>query len=645
VSAIEPIDLHDARIVQRTVGTLRAFNEAGVLTAADVHVAVRLGELVHETDENVLLAAAFAVRAPRLGSVCVDLTTIGATAATDLDAPLDLQSLPWPDSRAWLDDVASSPLVAVGEDGGDDRPLRLVGTTLYLDRYWRDERFVAADLLARGRPAEDVDMTLLAEGLDRLFEGEEPDLQRLAAATCVLRQVAVVGGGPGTGKTTTVTRILALLDAQAQAAGRPTPLVGLAAPTGKAAARLEEAVHEEAAELELEEEEQARLLATSASTIHRLLGRRPGSANRFRHDRRNQLPHDVVVVDETSMVSLSLMARLLEAVRPDARLILVGDPKQLASVEAGAVLGDLVGPAADGLRMRKPTRARLAKAARQRVPATDPPAGATIGDGIVVLRRVHRFAGAIADLAEAVRVGDAEATFDVLRAGHEDVRWLEVDIGDVELGDALRPVREAAVAAGRAIAESARAGDAEEALAALGSFRLLCAHRRGPYGVVTWNALVEGWLANELDRFAEDAWYVGRPLLVTENDYGLRLFNGDTGVIVARAGDRKSAVFERQGGIVEISPSRLEAVDTVHALTIHKSQGSQVDAVAALLPDPSSRILTRELLYTAVTRARKSMIVCGTEAAVRAALERPVSHASGLAGRLWLSGGHRDSYS
>jgi exodeoxyribonuclease V alpha subunit len=635
VRALEPIDLHDARIVQRAGGTLRVFNEAGVLTAADLHVALRLGQLAREDDAHVLLAAAFAARAPRLGSVCVDLTTIGATAATDLDAPLDLQSLPWPDSRAWVDNVASSPLVAVGEDGGDDRPLRLVGATLYLDRYWRDERFVAADLLSRGRPAEDVDMTLLADGLDRLFGGEEPDLQRLAAATCVLRRLAVVGGGPGTGKTTTVTRILALLDAQTQAAGAPAPLVGLAAPTGKAAARLEEAVHEEAAALHLSDDERERLLATSASTIHRLLGRRPGSSNRFRHDRRNQLPHDVVVVDETSMVSLSLMARLLEAVRPDARLILVGDPKQLASVEAGAVLGDLVGPAADELRMRKAARTRLAEVARQRVPATDPPAGVTIGDGIVVLRRVHRFAGAIADLAEAVRVGDAEATFDVLRAGHEDVRWLEVDIGDAELGDALGPVRKAAVAAGRAIVESARAGDADAALAALGSFRLLCAHRRGPYGVVTWNAVVEGWLANELDRFAEDAWYVGRPLLVTENDYGLRLFNGDTGVIVAREGGRKSAVFERQGGIVEISPSRLEAVDTVHALTMHKAQGSQVDAVAALLPDPTSRILSRELLYTAVTRARRSMIVCGTESAISVALERPVAHASGLAARLW----------
>ena len=335
------------------------------------------------------------------------------------------------------------------------------------------------------------------------------------------------------------------------------------------------------------------------------------------------------------MMSLSLTARLLEAIRSDARVILVGDPKQLASVEAGAVLGDVVGPAADTLLMREPARARLAEVARQTVPASEPPAGVAIGDGIVVLRRVHRFAGAIAELAEAVRGGDTEAALAVLRAGHDDVRWIDVDIAEPQARAALLPVREAAIAAGRQIVEAAGAGDAAAAVAALGAFRVLCAHRRGPYGVATWNGVIETWLAKELDHFAEDAWYVGRPLLVTQNDYSLRLFNGDTGVIVDRGDGRKSAVFERQGQLVEISPTRLDAVDTVHALTIHKSQGSQVDAVAILLPDPTSRILTRELLYTAVTRARKSMIIAGSEAAVRAALARPVAHASGLARRLW----------
>jgi exodeoxyribonuclease V alpha subunit len=635
VSAVDAVDLHDARYVRSAAGPLRAFNEAGVLAAADVHVALRLARLCREPDESTLLATALAVRAPRLGSVCVDLATIADTAGSDFEATVDLQALPWPAPEAWVAGLASSPLVTVGESGGEARPLRLLGTTLYLDRYWQDERAVAADLLARSEPADDVDDALLTDGLARLFPGDEPDLQRLAAATCVLRRVAVVGGGPGTGKTTTVTRILVLLDEQAQAADAQAPLVALAAPTGKAAARLEEAVHAEAAGLELEEAERSRLLDTGASTIHRLLGRRPGSASRFRHDRGNQLPHDVVVVDEASMVSLSLTARLLEAVRRDARLILVGDPRQLASVEAGAVLGDLVGPAADRLLMHDEARSRLARVAQQTVPATEPPGDGRVGDGIVVLRRVHRFAGAIADLAESVRAGDAEGAIAVLRGGHDDVRWIEVDIAEPDARDALDPVRETAVAAGRAIVESARKGDAAAALAALGSFRLLCAHRRGPYGVATWNTVVESWLASELDRFGEDAWYVGRPLLVTENDYALRLFNGDSGVVVVRGDGGKTAAFERRGGVVEISPTRLDAVETLHALTIHKSQGSQVEAVAVLLPDPASRILTRELLYTGVTRARKSLVLCGTEAAVRAALGRPVAHASGLEGRLW----------
>jgi exodeoxyribonuclease V alpha subunit len=253
------------------------------------------------------------------------------------------------------------------------------------------------------------------------------------------------------------------------------------------------------------------------------------------------------------------------------------------------VLGDLVGPAADGLLVREEARTRLADAARQEVPATAPPACGPVGDGIVVLRRVHRFAGAIAELAEAVRIGDAQAALDVLRGGHGDVRWIEVDVAEHDAREALSPVRDTAVAAGQAIVEAAREGDGAAALAALGTFRLLCAHRRGPYGVATWNTVVESWLTSELDRFAEDVWYVGKPLLVTRNDYGLKLFNGDTGVIVARTDGRKSAAFERRGRVVEISPTRLDAVETLHALTIHKSQGSQVDTrFSSPTPAPGS---------------------------------------------------------
>jgi len=606
-------DPWDVRLALRSPAPLREFNDAGVLAAADVHVAVRLARLGGEEEDDVILAAALAVRAPRLGHVCVDLATIRDTVTVDVDLPVDLTALAWPEPREWLGRVGASPLVGVGEHAPADRPLRLVGSLLYLDRYWREERQVARDLRDRAAAlADGVDHTLLADGLARLFFDEPPDLQRLAAARAVERRLAVIAGGPGTGKTTTVARILALLDEQAAAAGGPPPLVALAAPTGKAAARLEESVHDEARRLGLAGDARARLLALSASTLHRLLGWRPGSSSRFRHHRGNRLPHDVLVVDETSMVSLTLMARLLEAVRAGARLILVGDPQQLASIEAGAVLGDIVGPAADG------------------------PQEGAIGDGIVVLRRVHRFGGGIARLAEAVRRGDADATLGLLDEAGDDLQWIPVDPAERAAGADLAPVRQALVAAGRRVVEAARDGRGREAIEALGAFRLLCAHRRGPHGVAAWMDRAEGWLAAAVEGFAaEGAWYVGRPLLVTENDYGLRLYNGDTGVVVAVAPDRLAAVFERGGELLELSPTRLEAVDTVYAMTIHKSQGSQFDEVAVLLPEPTSPILTRELLYTAITRARRRLILAGPAESVRAAVERPIARASGLRQLLW----------
>jgi exodeoxyribonuclease V alpha subunit len=584
-------DPFDARRALRAAGLLRAFNEAGVLVPADVHVARRLGELTGETDERVLLAAALAVRGPRLGHVLVDLATISATAAVDADEPVDLAALPWPATAEWLEALAASPLVAIGEDArGAHRPLRLVGSELYLDRYWREERQVAADLAALGEQApDDLREAALADGLARVFAGAAPDdRQRLAAETAVRRRFAVVAGGPGTGKTTTVARILALLLEQGDL------LVALAAPTGKAAARLVEAVHEEAGRMDVSDAVRARLLALDASTLHRLLGWKPGTHSRFRHQRGNRLPHDAVIVDETSMVPLSLMARLVEAVRSDARLILVGDPGQLTSIEAGAVLGDIVGPAEPGR-------------------------------GIVVLERGHRFGGAISRVAEAVRDGDADAVLEALGA----VGWVAEPAGDDE---ALAAVRDGAVECARAVTAAARAGDGAAAIAALGGFRVLCAHRRGPYGVSTWTARIEEWLAEAIEGFGGGGdWYVGRPLLVTENDYALGLYNGDTGVVLADG----SAAFERQGRLHRVSPTRLAAVDTVYAMTVHKSQGSQFDTAAVILPDATSPLLTRELLYTAVTRARRELIVVGAEEAIGAAVARPVARASGLRRRLW----------
>jgi exodeoxyribonuclease V alpha subunit len=625
------VDAFDARLVRGVGGSLQAFNQAGVLSTADVHVALRLARLGGVDDDAICLGTAFAARAPRLGNVCVDLAAIHATADADTDVPADLSALPWPDPAAWLRQMSASPIVGV------DRPLHLEGTTLYLDRLWADERLVATELLDRSAgPALDVDVDLLQKGLGELFQEHDDSDQRMAAATAVLRSLSVIAGGPGTGKTTTVARVLALLETQATAAGQRPPLVALAAPTGKAAARLEDAVRQGAAAMDIDAPRRDRLQALVGKTVHRLLGFNPGNRTRFRHNRLNRLPFDVVVVDETSMVSLSLMARLLEAVRSDARLILVGDPEQLASVEAGAVLGDIVGPASLGIGMRPAAGHQLDQVTEHAVPSGEGGGSAAFGDGIVVLRNVHRHGGAIAALARAIRRDDADEVMAVLRAGDSNVQWIASDAGPPTPLGGLHDVRSLAVATGRAVIESARAGQARDAIEALGSFRLLCGHRRGPEGVATWMEHIENWLRAEVEGFATGTeWYVGRPLIVTENDYGLDLYNGDTGVVIEAEGARLVAAFERRGRIAEVSPARLAAVDTVYAMTVHKSQGSQYRAVAFLVPSLESRVLTRELLYTAVTRARERLILVGPEEAIRAAIARPITRASGLGRALW----------
>ena len=642
MTTVEPReDAFDARRVLGAEGLLAVFNEARVISPADIHVAVRLATLVQDSDEALALAIALAVRAPRLGHVFVDLASIHATAAAESEEQeetLDLGALPWPPGDSWIDAVAASALVADGEDAPDaDRPLRLIGTRLYLDRYWHEERDVAEDLLALAG-ADDVhlDTAVLSDGLRRLFPGDADQRQRLAAAAAVLRPFAVVAGGPGTGKTTTVARIVALLADQAAATGNRPPLVALCAPTGKASARLQEAVLEEAARLAVDEQTRRLLMGLQASTIHRLLGWRRGSHSRFAHDRHNRLPHDVVIVDETSMVSLSMMARLVEAVRPDARLILVGDPGQLRSIEAGVVLADIVGPAAERPYISARTRGRLASALHEDVLAEDPPPDVRIGDGIVLLERVHRYGVGVANLAEAIRRGDADRAVAALDEAPDEITWLPLDAEETISGEAVEAVRRPAVEAGRSMFEAARTGSAHEALAALGSFRLLCAHRRGPHGVSTWTSRVESWLraaAQGLDLGERD--YIGRPLLITHNDYELGLYNGDTGVIVSNPDRGISAVFETAGRLVGVSPLRLDAVETVYAMTIHKSQGSQFRTAAVVLPPASSRILTRELLYTAVTRARTNLILLASEQSIRAAVGRPVARASSLRERLW----------
>ncbi|WP_214404561.1 exodeoxyribonuclease V subunit alpha [Pseudonocardia lacus] len=606
-------DPADVRISRAATGLLGAFNTAGVLDASDVQVATRVGRLGGETDERVLLAVALAVRAVRLGSVCVDLAAVDRTVLGEGDELVDVSALPWPEPRAWLAVCVAGPLVADGEQAPPGRPLRLVDGLLYLDRYWREEESVRRSLAERAAlPPPPYDPERVRAGLHRLFPEADAAGQRVAVAVGALRRVLVLAGGPGTGKTTTVARLLQVLYEQPGAA----PRIALAAPTGKAAARLQEAVAEE-----LPAELRARI--PEAATLHRLLGWRPGT-RRFRYDRTQRLPFDVVVVDETSMVSLTMMARLLDAVRADTRLILVGDPDQLASVEAGAVLGDLARAAG-----------RPEPGLQSALDGLGLTGGRPVVNGVVTLDHVWRFGGAIADFARAVRDGDADTAVALLRAGHHDLGFVEPSPDGPPPAELLAGVRADVVAAGRALTDAARAGDASAALTALELHRVLCGHRRGPFGVTRWTTDIERWLAERRLGPDRDAgpWYPGRPVLVTENDYDAGLFNGDTGVVLSRPEGLRVA-FARGGPPSLHPPSRLGEVATVHAMTVHRGQGSQFRRVTVVLPPAESPLLTRELLYTAVTRAREFVRVIGTAEAVRAAVQRPVGRASGLRHRL-----------
>lgn len=646
----------------RGTGLLADFNTLGVLGVADVNVALTLARLSGDDRPENALAAALAVRALRAGSVCVDLATLSEEVFDVEESRVEGATLTWPEPSAWVDALRSSPMVGVeGTAPTEDRPrpLRLVGSRLYLDRYFGHEESVRTQLLRRRRatpPA--VDPQRLGALLDELFDRsglaeDEPNWPRIAAATCVLHWVSVIAGGPGTGKTTTVAKVLAALQALHEGRLRIT----LTAPTGKAAARLEEAVRAESARLP--EHLRAPLGELGAATLHRVLGWRPGTSTRFRHDAAHPLPWDVLVVDEMSMVSLPLMARLLEATRSGTRVILVGDPDQLTSVEAGAVLADVTraesttAPVpADDPRLRALVEVRAddrdGAVGAPPHPGDGPPAGEarsaaegpaegpvelrSVVRGVVELTHTWRFGAEIGQLAAAVRAGDADAAVALLRAGGEHLAWVETDLA-TSTPD-LTELRGLVQRTGERTVRAARAGESASAVGAVEEHRVLCAHRSGPFGVSHWSRTVEGWLAEAVPGYGEEGeWYLGRPLLVVANDPETGLYNGDTGVVV-QTPDGPQGAFAR-GSVPRLYPLiQLDAVQSLHAMTVHKAQGSQFRQVTFVLPGEGSALLTRELLYTALTRARDRVQLLGTEAALRQAVARPVNRASGLRQRL-----------
>jgi exodeoxyribonuclease V alpha subunit len=606
-----------------------ALHAAGVVGDLDVAFA----DLVRRLDgrggsAELALAAALVSRRVADGHVCLPLDEYAGQPLSDA-AP----RLRAPSRDAWAAALRRSPVVG---SPGARTPLVLDDADrVYLWRYWSYEQRLAAALRARAAHEPRVDRARLRADLRAVFASPpdadaDVDWQRVAAATAALRGLCVVSGGPGTGKTSTVAQILALLVLQASARGEQLR-VALAAPTGKAAARMDESLRGSAARERLPPAARA-LWPEGASTLHRLLGARPDSVY-FRHDAAHPLPLDVLVVDEASMVDLALMAKVVDALPADARLIVLGDRDQLASVEAGAVLGDVCGPAPG---CSAAFAATLAECGVRAAPATSAVA-APLADVVVPLRRSWRFGAAsgIGRLAAAVKEGDADAAVALLREGsHADVAWADPPAG--ELPERLAEV--AAAGFGPYAAAVAR-GDVAAAFAAFARFRVLCAHRTGPSGVGAVGRRVEDALAARGLLAPTAGWYAGRSVMVLRNDYGQRLFNGDVGLALPDGDGEPRVWFEAPGGGVRaVAPPRLPAHETVWAMTVHKSQGSEFDEVLVVLPPEPSRVVTRELLYTAVTRARRRVTIWGSPAVVAAAVATPVQRSSGLRDALWSTG-------
>ncbi len=576
---------------------------ADLLRPVDVQFARRMLALSPTADPYLLLAAALVSHRVGQGDVCLPLDTCAELPL--FREPSVGDSIPPPDSRAWADALLSSGIVA---RPGERAPLVLDDERrLYLARYWHFEQRLAGHLLGRvGVWQQDVDRGLLRAGLDRLFPlaagTRETDWQRVAAALAVLRPLCVISGGPGTGKTFTVTSILALLVEQA---GDGLPRVALAAPTGKAAARLTESIAKQKQTLDVAPAVRAGI-PEEALTLHRLLGFRPGRANP-RHGPEDPLHLDVLVIDEASMVDLPLMARALEALPPHARLILLGDRNQLASVEAGMVMGDICGrgrPLAFGAETRDVLNALdCAPPAGKADPAT---VSGGLADHVVELTKTWRFdaQGGIRALSEAVNAGRGEDGVAILR----DPACPEVELLE-QSPECLRAyIRNTLVPA---FGEVTAAPDPRAALSALARMRVLCAVREGVYGVGAVNTLI----AEELEAAGlirpDGPLYAGRPVMIRVNDHIQRLYNGDVGLILRdpEAGGAPRVWFETADGMRRILPARLPPHETVYAMTVHKSQGSEFDHVVLVLPEGESRVVTRELLYTGITRASRRVSV------------------------------------
>jgi exodeoxyribonuclease V alpha subunit len=606
----------------------------GLLTELDIHFADFISGLSETTSWTVSLAAALVSNATRQGHICLDLTMIEGRQLLNVDSGNTPVFCPKLD--AWIREIRKSRVVG---RPGERAPLIVDDRSrLYLYRYWDYQQRLADLIERRVQTNRGVNMTVLKAGLDRLFPEESPkqqqdrveddDWQKIAASVALIRQFCIISGGPGTGKTTTVAKILALMLEQPDS----SPLrIALAAPTGKAAARLKEAIKDSKGTLDCAEDIEAKIPA-EATTIHRLLGGISGSPY-FRHDERNPLPIEVLVVDEASMVDLALMSKLIQALPTTARLILLGDKDQLASVEAGAVLGDMCDTdSIDGF--SKPFCDIVSEASGYEV-ETIPDKGARSGiwDCVVELKKNFRFGktSGIGALSRSVNAGDDDSAFSLLtRNTYRDFHWN--DMQDFRFFNANMKSRIL-----KRFESYLKVRSVEEGFALFDRFRVLCALREGPYGVANLNRLIGEILGGEGLIEPHAKWYHGRPVLINSNDYNLKLFNGDVGIVWHdRESDGLRVFFsDPDGSLRKFHPVRLPEHETAFAMTVHKSQGSEFNEVLLVLPDKDYPVLTRELLYTGITRARDFIEMWGTEEILRKAISRRIERMSGLHDALW----------
>lgn len=595
----------------------------------DIHFAELMDRLSGKNSPELFLASALLSHATSEGHVCLDLAALEGR-------PLELNdggesAVTCPGLDEWHKGLETCRVVG---RPGDFKPIILDDRSrLYLYRYWQYESILAHNLRSRAaQSTEDMNITLLRDGLSRIFETPQSgsnEQQQLAAFMSIVKKFAVISGGPGTGKSSLIARILALILEQAPSTDMR---IALAAPTGKAAARLQEAVGSAMERLPLAPRI-SKAFTHKAYTIHRLLGTIPGSPY-FRYNAENPLPVDVVVIDEASMVDMPLMSKLMQATPMDSRLILLGDKDQLASVEAGAVLGDICDP--ECIHAFSP---KFLEDYHEITGETFPSDsvsvnGHSIQDCLVQLKKNYRFAedSGISRASTAVNNGDGHLALEILKSHeYDDMAWQTLPTPDT----LARVLRKKILETYKPFLEITDPG---EMFQYFERFRILCAIRRGPYGVSALNLLVEKILAEEHLVDPNRQWYRGRPILIKSNDYQLGLFNGDVGIILPdSSSDNELRAFfmSIDGTLRHFLPMRLPAHETLFAMTVHASQGSEFDRALLVLPDRPSPVITRELIYTAITRAREKVEIWGTEAVFLEGVGRRIQRASGLHDALW----------